>query len=482
MTRNLQNPEVLAPLAFAAERAIRHRGHPQPLHAAASADDLRQRFCVDLPDAPRNSVDVLNDLVAAAEPGLIGTTHGNFFAWVMGGSHPVGVAADWLTSAWGQNAAIYQTAPSAAIAEEAAAGWLLDLLDLPRDATVGFVTGATMAAFVGLAAARTAVLARAGHDYEANGLQGAPMIRVFMSDDAHVTNFVALRHIGLGDANIVRIRSDDQGRMEIQALATALARHAGPKIILAQAGHINSGAFDDFAAISALAKQHNAWMHVDGAFGLWARVHPDKRALAYAVDLADSWSVDGHKWLQVPYDSGFAIVRDQHAHRRAMDITASYLTGAEEDGRNPTHYVPELSRRARGFAAWAVLQTLGREGIRTLVERHCACAKRVSDRLRKIEGLKILNEVELNQVAIGASPGFPNDGMEKLAERLNASGQHFFRTAIWKGTPILRLSVIGQATFIDDAEQVADQIARAWLGLVEGRSLHGRESVPLEQG
>lgn len=462
MTRIVENQEALAPLAYAAERAIHHRSQTRPLHPTATAQDLRDAFCIDLPEEPRSGVSVIDDLIAAAEPGLVGITDGNFFAWVMGGSAPVGVAADWLTSAWGQNAAIYQTAPAAAVAEEAVSAWLLDLLDLPRDASVGFVTGATMAAFVGLAAARTAVLARAGHDYEANGLQGAPLIKVFMSDESHETNRVALRHIGMGEANFVRLPSDDQGRMDVSALASAVAAHDGPKIVLAQAGHINSGAFEDFDAICALAKHHDAWVHVDGAFGLWARVDPDRQDLTRGLDLADSWSVDGHKWLQIPYDSGFAIVRDRDAHRRAMDITASYLTEAVEDGRNPTQFAPELSRRARGFAAWAVLQSLGRSGVRALVARHCACARLVADGLQRIDGLAVLNEVHLNQIALTATGDSADRKVEELADRLNAKARQFVRTAVWRSKTILRLSIIGNRTSTEDAAELVGALKACW--------------------
>ncbi|MCP4385202.1 MAG: aspartate aminotransferase family protein, partial [Hyphomicrobiales bacterium] len=288
----------------------------RPLHATASVEELRQAFCQPLGEHPKDATAVIEELIAAAEPGLVGNTDPNFFAWVMGGSDPVGVAADWLTSIWGQNAAIFQTAPAAAIAEEAVSAWLLDLLDLPRESSVGFVTGATMACFVGLAAARSVVLARAGHSFEQDGLQGAPPVRIFASDDAHETNFAALRHLGFGERNFVRIPSDEAGLMDAGRLASAMAAIDGPKIIIAQAGHINSGGFEDFEAIASLARQHGAWLHIDGAFGLWARVLDEKAHLTKGVDLADSWSVDGHKWLQIPYDSGFAIVRDAEAHRR----------------------------------------------------------------------------------------------------------------------------------------------------------------------
>lgn len=452
----------LAPLAVAATHARRYRGAARPLHPSATATELRAHFCRPLPETPRDGSAVIEDLIAAAEPGLVGNTEGEFYAWVMGGSSPVGVAADWLTSAWGQNAAIYQTSPAAAIAEEAVSGWLLDLLDLPRDASVGFVTGATMAAFVGLAAARTAVLARAGHDYEQLGLQNAPFIKVFLSDDAHVTNHTAIRHIGLGEANCVRIPSDSQGRMEIDALETALATHDGPKIIVSQAGHINSGAFEDFEAIAQLSRAHNAWHHVDGAFGLWARVLDDKAHLTASVDLADSWSVDGHKWLQVPYDSGFVIVRDVDAHRRAMDITASYLNQDPEDGRNPTQFNPELSRRARGFAAWATLQSLGRAGVQRLVARHCTLAKMLAQSLRDLEDVKVVNDVALNQVVL-ASPHDPST-ICALNEYLNGQGGAFVRPTIWKEENVLRVSIVGPNTTEEDVLRLASHIRSALKG------------------
>lgn len=455
MTRMTLDHLDLAPLARAADYAVTYRSGTRPLHPQATAAELRVRFCTDLPEGPRDGSAVLGDLIAAAEPGLVGNTEAGFYAWVMGGSSPVGVAADWLTAAWGQNAAIYQTSPAAAIAEEAVSAWLLDLLDLPRSASVGFVTGATMAAFVGLAAARTAVLARAGHDFEALGLQNAPLIKVFLSDDAHISNHTALRHIGLGEANTVRIPSHPDGTLRLDALSPALAAHDGPKIIIGQAGHINSGAFEDFEALSALAGRHNAWLHVDGAFGLWARVLPEKSGTTRGLDRADSWSVDGHKWMQLPYDSGFAIVRDPAAHRRAMDTSAGYLNIADGDGRNPTQFGPELSRRARGFAAWAVFQTLGREGVRALVGRHCRAARRIADQISRIPGLEVLNDVTLNQVVIGAAESAT---IHRLSDTLNTHHGVFLRPAKWKGKDVLRISVIGQATKDADADRLAQAI------------------------
>ena len=350
MKQDVIKLSVAPAMARAAEYGLIWRNQMRPLDATASAEELRASFGGRVPENGMNETDVIADLISAAEPGLVGNTRPGFHAWVMGGSSPVGVAADWLTSVWGQNAGIYQCSPAAATAEEVAAGWLLDILDLPREASVGFVTGATMAGFVCLAAARGEVLARAGHDFDADGLYGCPKITVFVSEDTHISNLTALRYLGFGTRQIAKVPCDDQGRMRPGALSDMMRCADGPKIVVATAGHINSGAFDAFDHIADIAKVFGAWLHVDCAFGLWARAVPELKALTQGLDRADSWSTDGHKWLQVPYDSGFAIVRHADAHRRAMDISASYLSEAPGDGRNPTHFGPELSRRARGFA------------------------------------------------------------------------------------------------------------------------------------
>jgi glutamate/tyrosine decarboxylase-like PLP-dependent enzyme len=457
----------------AATYGKRFRGTRRPLHPSASAAELRRRFDVGLPEAGRDPAAVLEDLIAAAEPGLVGNTDPRFFAWVMGSSHPAGIAADWLTSIWGQNAALYQTSPAAATAEEVAAKWLLELLDLPRASSVGFTTGATMAAFICLAAARGEVLRRAGHDFDADGLQGAPGVAVLASEDAHVSNFAALRFLGFGARNIKRLPADSEGVLDVEALAAALAATRGPAIVICQAGQINTGAFDRFAAIADLAAGRGAWLHVDGAFGLWARAVPELKALASGSERADSWAVDGHKWLQVPYDSGFAIVRDAAAHRRAMDISASYLSESPGDGRNPTHYNPELSRRARGFAAWTMVQVLGRQGIAEIVRRHCACAALIAAKCRTVDGIEVLNRVCLNQVALS----FRGDGddrgaealTERMAEALNATGRFFLRTAEWKGRRVLRISVIANGTDRAIAEDLADAIAATWRAIRAAR-------------
>jgi len=445
-----------------------YRDRPRTLDAVASPQELRARFCSPTPETGRNTVDVINDLIAAAEPGLIGNTQNNFFGWVMGGSDISGVAADWLTSVWGQNSAIYQTAPSAAIAEEAVSAWLLDLLDLPQQSSVGFVTGATMAGFVSLAAARTDVLRRMGHNWEETGLQGAPLIRVFLSDDAHISNLAALRYLGFGEANLIRIASNKQGVMQTGALADAMAANEGPKIIIGTAGQINSGGFEDFTQLADLAEAHDAWLHVDGAFGLWARLLPEKAHLTRGLERADSWSVDGHKWLQVPYDSGFAIVKNPDAHRRAMDISASYLNHEPGDGRNPTEYNPELSRRARGFAAWAVIQSLGRSGIRDMVARHCAAATLLADCLRDEPGIEILHRVDLNQVTMVFD--LNGDNMtEAVAGLINENGKGFVRTTHWKDKCALRVSIISKDAEQTTGDEFANSVAELWREFRESR-------------
>ena len=453
-------------LARAAEYGRGFRDGGRPLHPTASTEELRAAFDVGLPQERRDGEGVIKDLIRAAEPGLVGNVDGRFFAWVMGSSHPVGVAADWLTSIWGQNAGIYQTAPAAAVAEEVAGRWLLDLLDLPAECSIGFTTGATMAAFICLAAARGEVLARAGHDFDRAGLQGAPRIRVLVSEHAHASNFAALRYLGFGDGNITRIRTDGDGVIDPVALNESLAEEAGPTIIICQAGQINTGAFDRFDAIADLAAEHRSWLHVDGAFGLWVRAVPDLEALAAGAERADSWAVDGHKWLQVPYDSGYAIVKDQTAHRRAMDISASYLNESPGDGRNPTHYNPELSRRARGFATWAMLQTLGRAGIREMIERHCRCARLIAARCAEMDGVEVLNQVSINQVVLRFSRFAGDDRADELTERvtdlINQTGRFFLRTADWKGRRVMRISVIENDTNEDIAESLAGEIERTW--------------------
>ena len=464
MRQDAISSSVAPAMAHAAEYGLTWRDQVRPLDATASAEELRASFGGPVPESGSDETAVIQKLIRAAEPGLVGNTRPGFHAWVMGGSSPVGVAADWLTSVWGQNAGIYQCSPAAATAEEVAADWLLDILDLPRQSSVGFVTGATMAGFVCLAAARHAVLDREGHNLDEDGLIGCPQITVFISNDTHISNLAALRYLGFGSRQIRRIPTDVQGRMRVDMLSAAMELTAGPKIIVATAGHINSGAYDDFDRMADLAEEYGAWLHVDSAFGLWARSVPELKGWTRGLDRADSWSTDGHKWLQVPYDSGFAIVRHADAHRHAMDISASYLTDDPTDGRNPTHFGPELSRRARGFAVWAILKSLGREGVAKLIRGHCEAARILADSLSNIDGITVENDVALNQLVLTFdAQGYDPDWLASVMKAgLNADGAHFFRTSKWQGRNMLRISVIEDGTDADAIRLLAKKIERVW--------------------
>jgi glutamate/tyrosine decarboxylase-like PLP-dependent enzyme len=453
-------------LRQAAERAMDFRRalDARPQRPAKSFAEMRESFLLPLPEEGIDGSSVIEELAALAEPGLAVMTGPRFFGWVMGASHPVGVAADWLTSAWGQNCGGHTVTPAAAACEEAAADWLLDLLDLPRDASVGFVTGATVANFTCLAAARGELLRRAGWDVEANGLFGAPPIRVIIGEEAHASVFSALQFLGLGYDRVIRIPTDAMGRMRVDKFESAINQSDQPTIVIAQAGHINTGAFDPILQITKTARRSRAWVHVDGAFGLWARACPSTALLATGIETADSWATDGHKWLQLPYDCGFAIVRNVEAHRRSMAITASYLPAVAAGERNPSHYVPELSRRARGFTTWAMIRALGRRGVAQLVAHHCGIARRMAQALRQEAGIRVQNEVELNQIVVRFGGDDPADDIltSKVIARIQADGTCFAAGAQWKGQWILRLSVTSWATREADADRSVAAIIGAW--------------------
>ena len=417
-------------------------------------------FDAPLPENPAEPTGVIAELVTKATPGLRAMTGAGFFGWVIGGSHPTGVAADWLTSAWGQNAANFAAAPAASAAEKVAGDWLLELLELPREASVGFVTGATMANFVGLAAARGEQLRRLDWDVEKDGLIGAPAIEVLIGDDAHATVFSALRYLGLGSDRARRVATDDLGRMKPDALRDALNSLDAPAIVIAQAGQINTGASDPFAEICGIAHDHGAWVHVDGAFGLWAQATPRFRHLTRGVEQADSWATDGHKWLQLPYDSGFVIVKDRAAHARAMSIEASYLPSAGEGERDPSAFVPELSRRARGFAAWSMIRALGRSGIAELVEKHCDFAAALGEECAGMTGVRVVTPVVLNQLMLRF--GDSDEATLAAAQEIQKHGRIFVGPALWHGEWVVRVSVSNYATGADQLGLVRDEIARAW--------------------
>ncbi len=441
--------------------AGRREGDATRIHRPmATYADMLASFRLDVDAAPARAEETIAELISKAEPGLAAMTAPRFHGWVIGGSHPLGVAADWLTSIWGQNTANQLATPAAAAAEEAAADAMLDLLDLPPESSVGFVTGGTMANFTCLAAARSEVLRRAGWDVEADGLFGAPPITVILGEEAHSTVFSALRYLGLGDKRVVRVPVDREGVMLPEAFRAAMGKASGPIIAIAQAGQINTGAFDRFNDIADAAQAKNAWIHVDGAFGLWARAAPGHAHLAAGLERCHSWAVDGHKWLQTPYDCGYAIVRDRAAHKRAMQIAASYLPVAEDNARHPADFVPELSRRARGFATWAIIRHLGRKGIAELISRHCAFARRFADRLRAEPGIEVLNDVVLNQVTVRF--GGDDELTRRVISRIQSDGVCFTGGAEWNGVWIMRISIIGGTKSEADVDRSADAMIAAW--------------------
>lgn len=466
------SPDDAAALSHAAELAAGFRAglDRRAIGPSDGYDTALARFGGPVPETGTDALAVIEALAANAAPGLMAMPSPRFLGWVIGASEPVGVAADWLTSAWGQNAPMSDPTPAAAAAEETAGRWMLELLDLPREAGFGFTTGATMANALALAAARNAVLGRIGWDVEAKGLFGAPEVTVALGEEAHSTVFMGLRLIGFGAERVVRVAADDQGRMVPQALEAALAGVGGPAIVIAQAGHINTGAFDPFVPVVAAARAKGAWVHVDGAFGLWARACPDRAGLSAGAERADSWATDGHKWLQTPYDSGFVFVRDAAALRHAMTVRASYLPELG-DQRDPGDYTPELSRRARGFAVWAVLKHLGRARLAEMIERHCRVARRIAGRLAAEPGVSVLNDVALNQVAVAFDPGDGRDADATTREtqaRVQRAGVCYPSHGVWHGRAIMRISVCSGPTNEAEGDRAAEEIIARWREVRDG--------------
>jgi glutamate/tyrosine decarboxylase-like PLP-dependent enzyme len=428
--------------------------------------DLRATIAMPLPKEGTDARTVVRELAAAVEPGLVAMSGPRYYGFVIGGSVPGALATDWLTSVWDQNVGLYVGTPAAAVVEETAATWLLELLGLPPEAAVGFTTGATMANFTALAAARSAVLRRAGWNVEEDGLQGAPRVRIVVGADVHTSLLVALRYLGLGRATAERVPTDDEGRMDAAVLADLLDARDEPTIVCAQLGEVNTGAFDPIGRIVTVVRRHpNAWLHVDGAFGLWAAASARLRGALAGHDGADSWGTDAHKWLNVPYDAGVVIVRDAAALRAAMGITAAYLPPAPGQERDPFEYVPEMSRRARGFAIYAAIRELGSEGIAAMVERCCDLAVRMARRLAEVPDVRILNEVVLNQVLVSIGDGAFTDD---VVRRVQQDGTAWLGRTTFHGEPALRVSVSGWNTRDDDIDRSADAIAAAIRAAREG--------------
>ena len=437
----------------AASRAVRYLEGldaravaPSPAAVAALT-----RFDEPLPAEPGSAGETLRLLDEVGSPATTAMAGRRFFGFVIGGSIPVTVASSWLATAWDQNTGLYRPTPGTAQLEQVALRWLLELLGLPRECGAGFVTGATVANFTALAAARHAVLARVGWNVEANGLFGAPPVTVIVSAESHPSVTKSLGLLGLGRSRVVAVPVDGQGRIKLDAFPAV----AGPTIVCLQAGNVNTGSFDPIGAICERLRGTGAWIHVDGAFGLWAAAAPSRAPLVSGIGQADSWATDAHKWLNVPYDCGLAFVRDPHALKAAMAITAEYLPTQNEQ-RNPGDFTPELSRRARGVDVWAALRTLGRAGVAEMIERNCAQARRFAEGLAAA-GYEILNEVVLNQVLV--SFGSPEQ-TRRVIEAIQAEGTCWVGITVWQGRTAMRISVSSWATTDADVEQSLQAMIR----------------------
>ena len=409
----------------------------------------------DLPDGPTDAAAVVQLLADACEPGLTAIPSGRFYGFVIGGTHPAALAADWLTSAWDQNAGLRRLTPAHSAVEDVASAWLLELLGLPAESAVGFVTGATMSNFTCLAAARDEVLRRAGWDVAERGLHGGPRVRVLVGAERHDTVDLALRYLGLGQPEPVGV--DDQGRLDAGALGEALAAGPdGPTVVVLQAGNVHSGGFDPFTDAIAVAKRHGAWVHVDGAFGLWAAATPAYRHLLNGHAGADSWTTDAHKTLNVPYDCGLAIVRDRAALKAAMGMHGDYLI--HDEAGEPLDKVPEVSRRARAFPVWAVLRALGRGGVAEMVDRLCSHAAAFAAGLAELPDAEVLNDVVFTQVC--ASFG-GDERTRRVVDAVLEDGTAWMSGSVWHGRAILRISVSNWSTTDDDVRRSLDALAKA---------------------
>ncbi len=467
-----------AALARAAELAVQYLEGLERSRVAPTATlaGLRARLATPLAEEGMAPVEVVDALARGVEGGLQGSAGGRFYGWVIGAGLPAALASDWLTSAWDQNAGLYACSPAAAVAEEAAGDWLKELLGLPASASFALVTGCQMAHATCLAAARHALLARRGWDVGVQGLAGSPPIRVLSSSEMHGTTLRSLRLLGIGSAQLELLPAGDDARLAPATLAAALAArpaagdHPPPTLVVLQAGDVNCGAFDDFEALVPIAHAAGAWVHVDGAMGLWAAASPAHRHLLRGVAAADSWATDGHKWLNVPYDCGYAFVADPGPHRASMAARASYLEHATE-ARDALDWTPEHSRRARGFATWAALRELGRRGVAELVARNCRQAGELVERIGALRGAAIVARPQINQGllrfldgAAGAGEAEHDRRTDAVIAAINATGEAFFTGSTWHGRRCMRVSVSSWRTSASDLDRAvaaaADALAR----------------------
>ena len=439
-----------------------------PVGTNASYEELKSLWDWNLPEQGTAPEEVIEELSSSAIPGLNLNQSGRFFAWVIGGSHPSAIAADWLTSAWDQNCGLYAVSPSSSIVEEIAGTWLKKLLQIPAEASFAFVTGCQMANFVCLNVARNHLFDQAGWDYESDGFYGAPRIRIICGDQKHNTITRALRMLGFGSHSVIELPTDVNGKLHVEAVKNEFENDPEvPTMVILQAGEIHTGAFDDFAAIIPLAHKHKAWVHIDGAFGLWAAASPVYAHLMKGAQHADSWATDGHKWLNVPYDSGYAFVAHPAAHYKTFTSLAGYL---KEDGkaRDQYNWTPELSRRARGYATYAVIKELGVTGIKALVDRCCSHAKDIVDGIRLLPHTEVLGYPIINQGIVRfIHPSGNNEEhlhakfTESVIAAVNESGEAFFQPSTYKGKRCMRISVSGWRTNDEDVRRTVEAINQA---------------------
>lgn len=465
----MRTPDWRPTLQVAHDAALDWLEHlpERPIRPDKSYQEMLEVFSGPLPEVGEPGERVVASLAEAARPGLMAMNHARFFGWVIGGAMPAGVATDWLVAAWDQNTAMGEPTPAMSAMEAVTAGWLLDLLDLPRSASVGFVTGGQVANLVCLAAARERVLAAAGWEVAADGLFGAPPVTVLVGDHVHHTVGKALRILGLGEGRAVRVPTDANARMRVDALRSALAAATGPTIVCAQGGEINTGGVDPIAEIADVVAEHRrtspVWLHVDGAVGLFARSSPRFAPLLRGLEQADSWSTDAHKWLNTPYDCGIAIVADADAHRRAMTLHADYLP-AIGSARDPIDWNPEMSRRSRAAPVYATIRQLGRSGIAEMVERDCAIARRIADGLRAVAGVEVLNDVQLNQVLVRfRDPAGVDDDAHTMTVlgRVQESGLAYPTPTTWNGGRAVRISVCNWSIEESDADLTVMTLVKA---------------------
>ena len=437
-----------------------------PVGATADAALLRTRIAKSLPRYGLPAQQVVSELAADVEGGIHGVASGRFFAWVVGGSLPAALAADWLTSAWDQNAHNYGSGPAAAITEEVVGGWLKEIFGLPSQSSFALVTGCQMAHFTCLAAARHALLAKRAWNAEAQGLSGAPPIRVMSSDQAHGSVDRAVSMLGIGTSNNIKLPSDSNGRLEAAALESALAAQPNaPTVVVLQAGDLNIGAFDPFEILIPIAKRYEAWVHIDGAFGLWVAASPSYRHLVAGAQAADSWATDGHKWLNVPYDCGYAFVADPKAHGGSMSHRASYISYSS-DVRDQADWNPEWSRRARGFPSYAAIRQLGVDGISDMIERCCTHARSLVLGIGRLPGAELVWEPQINQGLVrfldlraGASQQDHDRRTDAMIGKINAAGEAFFSGTTWRGRRAMRVSVCNWQTTSADVTRTVRNVA-----------------------